>query len=214
MEAWLLLADGRFPGGGYAHSGGLEPAVADGSVHDVSTLGEFVRGRLYTVGALEAWAAARAAAVSVAVAGALLALDDEIDARTLSPVLRAASRALGRGLRRSAQRAWPAAGAIEAEHQPVVLGAVAALAGLSAIDAARLSVHHHVMAAVSAAPKLLPIDTADAVAIVARLAGDCDAVALAGAVCDCADAPPPWTAPLVELRSIDHAEWEVRLFAS
>ncbi len=28
----LLLADGRFPGGGHAHSGGLEAAVADGSV--------------------------------------------------------------------------------------------------------------------------------------------------------------------------------------
>ena len=29
------LADGRFPGGGYAHSGGLEAAVAEGAVDDV-----------------------------------------------------------------------------------------------------------------------------------------------------------------------------------
>jgi urease accessory protein len=176
----------------------------------LSSLTDYVRGRLYTVGALEAWAAACAACVVDA--SALLALDEEIDARTLSPVLRAASRALGRGLRRSAQRAWPAAGDIEAEHQPVVLGAVAALAGLSAVDAARLSVHHHVMAAVSAAPKLLPIDTADAMGIVARLAADCDAVAgcWSGSGLD----PPPWSAPLVDLRSIDHALWEVRLFAS
>ena len=34
----LLLADGRFPGGGFAHSGGLEPAVADGSVHEPVTV--------------------------------------------------------------------------------------------------------------------------------------------------------------------------------
>jgi urease accessory protein len=213
MEAWLLLADGRFPGAGYAHSGGLEPSVADGSVHDVSSLTEYMRGRLFTVGALEAWAAGQAAAVGASGSASplLVGLDLELDARTLSPVLRAASRALGRGLRRSAQRAWPAAALIPAEHQPVVLGAVAALAGLSAVDAARLSVHHHVMSAVSAAPKLMPLDAADAMGIVARLAAECDEVA--SLACEAGDAPP-WTAPLVELRSLDHAEWEVRLFAS
>lgn len=210
MEAWLLLADGRFPGGGYVHSGGLEPAVADGSVHDVVTLREFVRGRLHTVGELEAWAAARAAAMGAA-SPLLVGLDSELDARTLPPVLRAASRALGRGLRRSAQRVWPAAAAISAEHQPVVLGAVAALAGLAPLEAARLAVHHHVMAPVGAAPKLMAIDTADAMGIVAGLAAECDTVAAVS--CDGGDAPP-WTAPLVELRSINHAEWEVRLFAS
>jgi urease accessory protein len=215
MEALLLLADGRFPGGGYAHSGGLEAAVAGGSVHDLTTLAEYVRGRLYTAGALEAWASARAASVVLSAgpaSAALIRLDDEIDARTLSPVLRKASRTLGRGLRRSATSVWPEAGDIVAEHQPVVCGAVAALAGHSPLEAAYLSIHHHVMGAVSAAPKLMAIDTADAMGIVARLAADCDAVAT-GAAEPGAD-PPPWTAALVDVRSVEHALWEVRLFAS
>ncbi|MDP9074601.1 MAG: urease accessory protein, partial [Actinomycetota bacterium] len=44
--AALLLADGRFPGGGHAHSGGLEAAVADGSVADLAGLEAFLIGRL------------------------------------------------------------------------------------------------------------------------------------------------------------------------
>jgi urease accessory protein len=215
MESLLLLADGRFPGGGYAHSGGLEAAVAGRAVHDLTTLAEYVRGRLYTAGALEAWASAQASSV-VSSAGtaapALVQFDGEIDARTLSPVLRKASRTLGRGLRRSATSVWAEAADIAAEHQPVVLGAVAALAGRSPLDAAYLSVHHHVMGVVSAAPKLMAVDTADAMGIVARVAADCDAVATDAAAPD-AD-PPPWTAALVDVRSVEHAQWEVRLFAS
>lgn len=60
MEALLLLADGRFPGGAYAHSGGLEPAVVDGSVDDLASLERFVTGRLTTTGVTEAWLAASA----------------------------------------------------------------------------------------------------------------------------------------------------------
>jgi urease accessory protein len=115
-------------------------------------------------------------------------------------------------LRRSARSAWPQAGAIAAEHQPVVCGAVAALAGQSPLEAAYLTVHHHVMGPVSAAPKLMAVDTADAMGIVARLAPDCDAVAT-GAADPGAD-PPPWTAALIDIRSVEHARWEVRLFAS
>lgn len=46
--ALLILADGRFPAGGHAHSGGAEPAVAAGRITDVGTLAEFCRGRLHT----------------------------------------------------------------------------------------------------------------------------------------------------------------------
>ena len=56
----LLMADGRFPGGGHAHSGGLEAAVADGSVHDEASLRSFLLGRLLTSGPSEAWFAAEA----------------------------------------------------------------------------------------------------------------------------------------------------------
>lgn len=58
-ELVLLLADGRWPGGGYAHSGSLEAAVRAGLVHDAETLRLFVVGRLNTAGPFEAWLAGR-----------------------------------------------------------------------------------------------------------------------------------------------------------
>ena len=48
--AGVLLADARFPGGGHAHSGGLEPAATAGAVTDLATLEVFLRGRLRTAG--------------------------------------------------------------------------------------------------------------------------------------------------------------------
>ncbi|TDC89127.1 urease accessory protein UreF, partial [Nonomuraea deserti] len=59
--ALLVLADGRFPSGGHAHSGGAEAAVTAGRVHDVATLREFCRGRLHTSGLVAAGLAAAAA---------------------------------------------------------------------------------------------------------------------------------------------------------
>ena len=46
----LLLADGRFPAGGHAHSGGLEAAVARSRVRDLASLRAFLDGRLATTG--------------------------------------------------------------------------------------------------------------------------------------------------------------------
>src|SRR5256885_123587 len=132
LTALLLLADGRFPGGGHAHSGGLEPAVADGSVYDLASLESFLAGRLLTTGEVDAWLAAAACAGADP-----LELDAEADARCPSAALRQASRRLGRGLRRAAAASWPSlARGPEAEHQAVVQGLVARAAGLSPSDAA------------------------------------------------------------------------------
>jgi urease accessory protein len=56
--AVLLLADGRFPVGGHAHSAGVETACADGRVADESSLQEFLEGRLQTAGLVDASLAA------------------------------------------------------------------------------------------------------------------------------------------------------------
>ncbi|MGB8940173.1 MAG: urease accessory protein UreF, partial [Streptomyces sp.] len=48
--ALLVLADGRFPAGGHAHSGGAEEAVKAGRITGAASLGEFCRGRLHTTG--------------------------------------------------------------------------------------------------------------------------------------------------------------------
>ncbi len=214
--ALLLLADGRFPGGGHAHSGGVEPAVADGSVFDLASLESFLAGRLLTTGEVEAWLAAAACAGADPVA-----LDAEADARCPSPALRQASRRLGRGLRRAAAASWPALRAYpDGEHHAVVQGLAARAAGLSPESAAALPGASLLAGAASAIARLLPIDTADAMGVAARLAPLADLVAGAGArQAQGALADGPTTsAPLLEIRAEDHARWpergEVRLFAS
>lgn len=76
--ALLVLADGRFPAGGHAHSGGAEEAVGAGRIRDAADLGAFCRGRLHTAGLVAAALAAAAADGTDP-----LALDEAADARTL-----------------------------------------------------------------------------------------------------------------------------------
>ncbi|MEU7673111.1 urease accessory protein UreF, partial [Streptomyces huasconensis] len=78
--ALLVLADGRFPAGGHAHSGGAEAAVKAGRITGATSLEAFCRGRLQTTGLVTA-ALAAAAALGVDPA----ALDEAADARTPSP---------------------------------------------------------------------------------------------------------------------------------
>lgn len=209
--ALLLLADGRFPGGGHAHSGGLEAAVAAGRVTGLDDVAAFVAGRLGTTGLTDAWLAASACG------GADPArLEAECEARCPSPALRAAGRTLGRGLRRAATASWPAVAAVAVEQHPVVLGLVAREAGLRPGEAASLAVHSLVAGTASACVRLLPIDMADAMAVaagLAPLAADVAATAAALAVGPLEDGPA-WSAPVLELRAEEHARWEVRLFAS
>lgn len=205
-EILLLLADGRWPGGGYAHSGGLEPAVAEGAVHDASTLHSFVEGRLAANGPFEAWIAGHACAGT---SPALL--NARYDARTPSGAQRKASASLGRGLLRSSGRIWPELRAHTTGHQPVAVGLVARIGGLAPVDAARLALHALVMGPLSAAPKLFSIDTADALRIAVVLAPTIDRIALSA---DAAEAPPPRSTLFAEQLAEAHATWTTRLFAS
>lgn len=66
--AAMVLADSRFPGGGHAHSGGLEEAVARGLVTGVDDLGSFLHGRLRTAGLVAAAFAAAAARMAAGTA--------------------------------------------------------------------------------------------------------------------------------------------------
>jgi len=188
--AALLLADGRFPAGGHAHSAGAEAACADGRVVDEPSLAAFVEGRLRTAGLVDA---ALAAATTLALArctaeaevrGALVTLDAEADARIVAPPLRTASRRLGRQLVRVAGRCWPdstlaIATAVlpDGAHQPVALGAVGVAAGLDAGAIATLCVHHTVTTPAQAAVRLLGLDPFGVAALTARLAPLAAAVA-------------------------------------
>ncbi|MET7479880.1 urease accessory UreF family protein [Streptomyces sp. NPDC005648] len=220
--ALLILADGRFPAGGHAHSGGAEAAVKAGRITGGASLEEYCRGRLHTAGSV---AAALAAAAVLGVAPR--DLDAAADARTPSPALRLAARRLGRQLLRAARATWPSEelDAVAREfpkgaHQPVVLGLAARAAGLAAVDAAYCAAYECVSGPASATVRLLSLDPFDATGVLARLAPELDRVAdraveAAGAVVDeGVDALPAGSAPLMEIAAEVHAAWPVRLFAS
>ena len=393
--AGLLLGDSRFPAGGHAYSGGVEPAVTAGSVTDLHTLEVFLRGRLRTAGLVAAGLAAAACAGAAACAraqmtkypefrGAVFApeipdstdsgenasdagepdstdsgenasdagepdstdsgenasdahepdstdsgegprdagelgrvegavedagsalaseqgngarggaaavvrdyrfwaeLDGEADARTPAPPQREASRRQGRALLRATRVAWPdapwlaelaasvradgtreagrsaATGAAVAgsavgrssathtadglgvgsrradagagvalggagrreyrggPHHAVVLGAAAAAAGCTPVEAARIAAYQAVAGPVSAAVRLLALDPMRATGILAGLAGDIEQVAAQGA--RYADGPlgelPCASAPALDLLAETHTRAEVRLFES
>ena len=72
----LLLSDSRFPAGGHAHSGGVEPAVTAGIVSDLASLEAFLRGRLRTAGLVAAGLAAAACMRAARTASAMTAETD------------------------------------------------------------------------------------------------------------------------------------------
>jgi urease accessory protein len=225
--ALLTLADGRFPVGGHAHSGGIEAAVVDGRVTDEASLEAFVRGRLSTVGLVEAALAAasvlRLSGPLTAAPGLLAELDAEADARLAPPVLRAASRRLGRQLVRVAARCWPsplydlaARVAPDGLHQPIALGATGVAAGLAPLEVARLAVHHAITTPAQAAVRLLGLDPAAVAAVPALLAADADRVvtlAVAAAAGPLAELPAR-VGPLLDIAAVEHDRRDNRLFAT
>lgn len=217
-SALLVLADGRFPAGGHAHSGGAEAAVKAGRLKDAADLADFCRGRLHTAG-LTAAGLAAAAALGYDPAE----LDAAADARTPSPALRATARRLGRQLLRAARATWPgpeldalARAFPRGAHQPVVLGATARAAGLGPEDAAHCAAYETVGGPATAAVRLLSLDPFQATAVLARLAPDMDAVAARAvtAARQGLDALPAASSPLLDIAAEQHAAWPVRLFAS
>ncbi|MEV1009726.1 urease accessory UreF family protein [Streptomyces sp. NPDC049881] len=221
--ALLLLADGRFPAGAHAHSGGAEAAVRAGRIQGPATLAAFCEGRLHTTGLVAAALAAAACAGCDP-----YALDAAADARTPAPALRDTARKLGRQLLRAARATWPspeldavAAARPRGLHQPVVLGLTARAAGLAPRDAAQTAAYESCGGPATAAVRLLSLDPFDATAVLAGLADAMDAVAeRATAAADAVRATgdtgrlPAASAPLLDITAQQHAAWPVRLFAS
>jgi urease accessory protein len=220
----MLLADSRFPAGTYAHSLGLEQAVAEGL--DVDDVAPFMSARLRLVAQPDAAlsvAARRAAATGVEATGArqLAELDAEHAARCPSPVLRDVARRLGSQLLRSAATAWPC-GTIDRYRadsattpRPVALGVVGAVAGLSDLEIAMVALYDDAATVACAALKLLGLDPAQTTRWLAELAPRIGA--MAGEVADdarpVAQQPPP-AAVAIELAAARHAARRERFFVS
>jgi urease accessory protein len=225
----LLLTDARFPSGGHAHSGGVEQACGCGCIRDVAGLEDYLRGRLRTSGAVAAYAAAAVcgqAGEEAASDQLWRDADRELSARILSPSLRAVSRQQGRQLLRTAGRVFPASPLLslasddqrsgQDPHHAVVIGAVAAAAGLTPLDAAVVACYAAVSGPASAAVRLLGLDPAQTSGVVAGLTEEMDQIAAAAG--ESAMRPlarlPSFAAPLMDLLAEEHFSRKDRLFAS
>lgn len=219
----LLLADGRLPTGAHTQSAGVEPALRHGM--DVREVPAYLRVRLATVTEVEAAAAVVAGGVwaretfGVARQASVVAALAEVDAawrvRTLSDALREASDLLGRSYLRTAAAVWdlsPFATAPGPWCRAVVLGVVAAEAGLDAEQTARLVAYEDVQTVVAAALKLEPFDPSVGVRWAAEAAVAVEALVARVVDARTTDDVPAHSAPLVEEWGQHHRTSERRLF--
>lgn len=241
-SALLVLADGRLPTGGYAHSAGLEQAIRQGWVNDIDGLRDFLRGRLHTTGlmnaafAVAAWNTldegtfAEAAPTSTSTAesttgtdtfpeAALRDLDAELIARTPSPALRRIGSWLGTLMLRSLRSIHPHPLLDDFPkdlQQPLVYGAVGRVLGLSDADTAATILHEAVTGPATAAVKLMHIDPFQAHGAIIDLAADLDEAADRAADFGRGDPAeiPALSAPLSDFAAELHEGDNVRLFAS
>ena len=213
----LLLADGRLPTGAHTQSAGLEPALRHGMRLD--QVPDYVQVRLATVTEVEASTAvvARHRWLSEpAQRGPSMA---EVDAawrvRTLSDALREASDLLGRSYLRTASAVWNLDGLTQGGAtwcRPVVVGAVAAEAGLSAAATARLVAFDDVQTVIAAALKLVPFDPAQGVRWSAAAAGAAEQLVVRVSGHTCTADIPAHSAPQIEEWGQRHRTTERRLY--
>ncbi|MFC0674705.1 urease accessory protein UreF [Brachybacterium hainanense] len=216
--AALVLADGRLPVGGHAQSGGLEPGLAAGLAPQ--QIPDYIRGRLRTVGLVEAATAvlARRAAAAPDAVASLSRIGDAYLARTPSAPLRIVSEQVGRGMARLARVLWADAGPVAALHElaapprPVALGILAALGGLDDAQTARTSLYDDAQTVASAATKLVPIDPVEPVRWLLTCGATLEEMVERAVAVTGPDDLPASAAPQAEQWSLDHAARERRIF--
>ena len=214
----MLLADGRLPTGAHTQSAGVEPAFAAGM--RLAQVPDYLTVRLRTVTAVEAAAAVvarhRWRSESDGRTSAMAEVDAAWRVRTLSDVLRRASDSLGRSYLRTAGAVWPLDELRDHQNgvwcRPVVLGAVAAEAGLAADELARLVAYDDVQTVLAAALKLEPFDPSQAVRWAVCAEPQVERLVGTTAGCIATDQIPAYGAPLIEEWGQRHELADRRLF--
>lgn len=213
----LLLADARLPTGGHAFSAGVEPAIQGGLAR--ADVGAFLQARARTTTLVDA--ATAVVARRAALTGAPYApIERAWAARTPSRAARTASADLGRGLLRLAKRLWPRSSAIArlteddatTPPRPIVLGAVAAHAGLDAATLVRVAVYDDMAGGVAALLKLEPGDPVEGVQLLFEACAAVDPLISQLAALDSPEAIPAASAPQAEAWTEAHAATNRRLF--
>lgn len=176
----MFLADSRLPSGAHVSSNGLEAGLRRGL--DASEVADYMRSRMATVVRVEAGAAVVAQHLTASrhrpaapmrtqlppdasgadgLNGRLRRLEDEWAARTPSPALREIAVVLGAGLTRIGQTVWPETAEVLRPRtlpRPIVLGVIAAGAGISPEDLVRLVAYDDAQTVAAAVLKLEPTD--------------------------------------------------------
>lgn len=165
----MLLADARLPAGAHVSSNSVEAGLRQDLTP--AEVPAYMRARMRTVVRVEAGAAVVTHhAVRSAGAGtdehpdlaqALESITDEWAARTPSPALREIAEVLGAGLRRVAVVLWPQLAGVLPRRgcpRPLVLGAIAAVAEVSAADLVRIVAYDDAQTVAAATLKLEPMD--------------------------------------------------------
>jgi urease accessory protein len=214
----MTLADARLPTGGHTQSAGLEPAVRAGLADKGRRLEDilgYARDRLRTLVRVEAGTAVVARHLAATGADPRVVVPHWAS-RTPSPALRGASRLQGRGYLRLAVRVWPGVRAhLPADEEvprSVVLGVVAAVAGLDPRQTALLVAYDDAQTVLAASLKLLPVNPSDAAVWLVALGPDLERVAADVAGLTEPKEIPADGAPLVDALAERHATEMMRLF--
>ncbi len=204
----LQLADAAFPAGGFAHSGGLEAAIALGEAPGDDGVRGLVEAALWQAGTF-ALALVREAHATPARAAEL---DAWCEVAIGSHVARRASRAQGRAWARTCAEVFGVTVTAPCGHLPVVYGATTRALDV-AVDDARLGyLHLTVRGALSAAVRLGRLGPLAAQRVQDELAEQAERVLAA-----CATRPleaAASAAPLQELWGTLHDALPARLFQS
>ena len=227
-EAFLSLlqfSDGLFPAGAYAHSFGLEYYVQCGQVRDADGVSHFIRASLegsFAPTDAVAMLAALRCVVRDGDLGALLTLDQQLEAMKPVEELRSASRQMGRQMIRIAAeltaerllRSYFLATESDSApgHHAVCFGVIGGTLRWSEPDAARAYLFSAASAMAGTALRLLPLGQLRGQRILWEMKPIIERLAQEAMTRDQSEM---WSfVPGLEIASMRHAQLDARLFRS
>lgn len=217
--AILHLCDSLFPVGSFAHSDGLETAVADGRVATSADLRDWMTTVL-DVALCGAEAPAVRDGFAAALRGdytALARIDAEVDAMRSSAAGREATRTMGTRLLRTWQQIRPSTiieAALAARPRytfPVAFAVVCASSGIERTEAIEAYCYTRLAATVSAAMRLMKIGQHESHALLANMLGRVPAC-VENVLNDAG--PPQAFMPMMDIATMSHQFVHSRLFRS